>query len=314
MRPAFLLLLVLFFSVAGLAQGQRQFTVVLSAGDSLRNEGDLQGAIAAFKKDYAADSKNLFTVYNMACAFAMSHQADSAFRYVREALALEDKPGTLISFLTDPDFVNLQQDPRWTGVEEQVLDSVQKATGKTYKDLPLAKRLLRMRALDQAYYSDLKIAESKTGRRSSVVMALWELKRRINEQNVADLEAIISRNGWPKISQVGRQAASAAFLIVQHSNDTLQRKYLPTLKQLCEEQEAAWPDYALMYDRIQTSANMPQRYGSQVRYNDALKKYELFPLEDPAKVDQWRAEAGLGPLKDYVARWGIEWDGPGSGN
>ena len=34
---------------------------------------------------------------------------------------------------------------------------------------------------------------------------------------------------------------------------------------------------------------------------------ELYPLEDESKVDEWRKEIGLEPLKDYLARTGIKY-------
>ena len=60
-----------------------------------------------------------------------------------------------------------------------------------------------------------------------------------------------------------------------------------------------------MYDRIQVNENKPQKYGSQIKYNNDTKSFELFPLEDESKVDEWRKEVGLGNLAGYVARWGI---------
>jgi len=63
-----------------------------------------------------------------------------------------------------------------------------------------------------------------------------------------------------------------------------------------------------MYDRIQTSDNKPQKYGSQVRLNPNTNKYELYPLLDETKVDQWRKEVGLGPLADYVSHWDIKFE------
>lgn len=63
-----------------------------------------------------------------------------------------------------------------------------------------------------------------------------------------------------------------------------------------------------MYDRIQTNENKPQKYGSQIKYNEATKSYELFPLLDETKVDEWRKEIGMRPLSEYVARWNIKFE------
>jgi hypothetical protein len=291
---------------------QAQVIMQLSPGDSLRQEGNLKGAIEAYRQAYAEDSLYVFTLYNMACAYAVCNMKDSAFKYINKALSptLDFDLRNILSTLTDPDFIKLHDDPRWSKVENRVITTVESLLGTPIRDVPLAKRLLRMRALDQAYYGDLKIAEAKTGHGSSVVAALWDLKTRINDKNLEDLEQIIKDNGWPRISQVGSQAADAAFLIIQHNSVEKQKKYLSTLKKLCEEKEATWQSYALMYDRVRTWEDKPQRYGSQVRFNEGSKRYELFPLEDATMVDKWRAEAGLGPLAEYVSRWDIKWEAP----
>ena len=34
----------------------------------------------------------------------------------------------------------------------------------------------------------------------------------------------------------------------------------------------------------------------------------LMPLADPERVDMRRKEVGLGPLAEYMSRFGLEWD------
>ena len=95
--------------------------------------------------------------------------------------------------------------------------------------------------------------------------------------------------------------------MIQHADLEKQQKYLPVIEALCKAGEAQWQDYALMYDRIQTSIGKSQRYGSQVRFDDQTQQYELFPLEDASKVDEWRKQAGLKPLSAYLKNWNISW-------
>ena len=54
--------------------------------------------------------------------------------------------------------------------------------------------------------------------------------------------------------------------------------------------------------------NLPQRYGTHA-YLDRGKGStdQLYPLEDEARVDEWRKEIGLEPLKDYLTRKGIKY-------
>jgi len=279
-----------------------QFTIIMSTADSLRENGDLAGAIEEFKKIFAKEPNNQLNIYNYACALSVTRQADSAFKYLTIAIDMD----TMIAPLTDPDFLYIRENPKWDLFEKKLIFMLQKKINKPCKDIEYAKKLWKMQALDQAYYSDIDIAEKKIGMKSTVVIALWDLKDRINKQNQIELEQLIESKGWPKKTEVGEQAASAAFLIIQHSDNEKQKKYLPVIKKLCEQNEADWQSYALMYDRIQVYDNKPQKYGSQITYNDQTKKYELLPLEDETKVDEWRKEIGLVPLSDYVSQWGIE--------
>ncbi len=297
-------ILLLMLAGSTYAQTTTQFEIVLSEGDSLREAGDAKAALEAYKKIYIKNPKDIVNVYNYACLLSVSRQLDSCFKYIRIAAKLD----TNLSILTDSDFLHAMEDKRWDAFATEVAEMVQYKAKVKIKDLAWAKKLWKMKAMDQAYYGDIQTAEKKIGRNSTVVMSLWDAKEMLNEQNRTDLEAMVAAKGWPKISDVGNTGAGAAFLIIQHSDNDKQKKYLPTIKVLCEQKEASWQSYALMYDRIQTHEQKPQRYGSQVRYNDKTQKYELFPLEDEAKVDEWRKDAGMGPLAEYVAHWDIKWE------
>lgn len=305
MTPSKTLLTIIILAIAAIAKSQTSMiTIVRSPADSLREAGDLKGAIEEFRKIYGANPKNENNLYNFACALAITNQIDSCFKYLNIAIELD----TSTSALTDPDFISIKDDKRWLELENRVVSMLNIKFNNPYKDVDYAKKLWRMQAKDQAYYSEIEIAKKKTGNNSTVVRALWRLKNIYNDENQKELEQIIEQKGWPKISSVGGRAAGAAFLIIQHSDIEKQKKYLPTIEKLCSEKEASWQSYALMYDRIQTNENKPQKYGSQVLYNDKTAKYELFPLLDESKVDEWRKEIGMQPLAEYVARWDIKFE------
>lgn len=308
---------VLLLAPAAYAQ---EFTIIRTPGDSLREAGDMYGAIQAYKKSiapgniYTPDDKSpersmlATNTYNLACAFSRTGQLDSALKYLDQYVQLDRDSENMA--LTDPDLINLRQAKGWPATENRIVAKYCAKSKTKITDPAYARTLWHMRAKDQAYYQEIQEAEKKTGQTSAVVLALWDLKRVINEENQRQLEALIREKGWPKISQVGRGPATAAFLVIQHADLAKQQKYLPTIEALCKMDEAHWQDYALMYDRIQTSTDKPQRYGSQVRFNNDSKKYELFPLEDASKVDTWRKEAGLQPLAEYLAHWKITWPEP----
>lgn len=280
------------------------FTINMSTADSLLKEGDLNGAIKEFHKLYLSDPNNANNLYNYACALSQAKQNDTCFKYLQLAVRLD----TSIVALSDADFLYLRKDKHWLQFEDELIRKLELKNKKPIKDLTYAKKLWKMCALDQAYYRDITIAEKKIGMNSTVVNALWDLKDIINNKNQKELERLIQNKGWPKISAVGHNASSTAFLIIQHSDIAKQKIYLPTIKKLCEVKEADWQNYALMYDRIQVSENKPQKYGSQIHFNQKTQTNELYPLENESKVEDWRKELGMESLADYLSMWDIKFE------
>lgn len=296
-RISFFCCLTFFISTEAGAQ-------FLKKADSLYNEGQLILAIEAYKESYNIDSSDDNNIYNLACAFAQAGMPDSAFKY----LYITANLNSVETSLADPDFLPLKKDKRWDVYENYLVALIQQKYDHPIADEDYARKLWRMKALDQAYYRDLELLRKKADTNASAEKTLWQKKEVLNKQNQKELEVLIAKKGWPKISQVGNSAAAAAFLIIQHSELALQKKYLPVIKNLCEKLEAVWSSYALMYDRIQVSEKKPQRYGSQVNLNPQTNKHELFPLEDESKVDEWRKEIGMQPLANYLMNWDIKWE------
>lgn len=312
-------LAALFLSVSSLDAQENafSFSIVLTPGDSLRDVGDLHAAIGAYKisiapgdiynaENNSAERSVYFAdMYNLACAFSRMGQQDSALKYL-ERFTAESKD-SVGEALTDPDFVNIRSASGWSKLESTIIRNYSAKSHFSIKDLDYARKLWHMHAIDQAYYDDITLAEQKTGKTSTVVLALWDLKKKLNEENQKELVKLIREKGWPKRSVVGASSAGTAFLVIQHSDLARQQEYLPVIKDLCRTGEAGWQEYALMYDRIQVGLGKPQRYGSQIRYDPVTRKNELSELENPEKVDEWRKELGLQPLSAYLANFRIEW-------
>jgi hypothetical protein len=117
--------------------------------------------------------------------------------------------------------------------------------------------------------------------------------------NTERLSAIVEQHGWPTNSLVGADGANAAWLLVQHADkDTkFQRKCLDLMVKLPKD-EVSQRDLAYLTDRVLLHEGKKQLYGTQMTIADG--KWEPQPLEDPAHVEQRRAEAGLEPLAEYI--------------
>jgi tetratricopeptide (TPR) repeat protein len=276
----------------------------INKADSLVNEGDIRGAIEEYKKILNLNPGDSRTVYNYACVLSRSSQADSAFRYLNLAVRLNPSATPL----TDPDLLALREDKRWSDFENNLITMLNEKNGNTIKDIGYAKSLWRLLCWDQYCFYETGIAARKLGPDSPVVTALRRFQNMINEKNLKDLECLLSQKGWPKRSEVGTEAAGAAFFVLQHSNAEAQEKYIAMFEKCCKENEADCQQYALMFDRIRMNQNKPQRFGTH-SYLDPGKGRtdELYPLEDDTMVDLWRKEIGLEPLKVYLDRTGIKY-------
>ena len=305
MKPAKLVLTALLLAVYNYAVSQPAQNRGNKA-DSLMNEGNVPGAIAEYKRLYSLNPNDQMIVYNYAAALSVDNSVikkfDSCFKYLN--LAVESD--TSVAALMDPSFIPAREDRNWPVFENRLISMLNVKYKNPYRDIEYAKALWRLGAYDQAYFNEIGIAFRKLGMRSSVASALWKLKFMIQEKNQQELEKLVAAKGWPEIRDVGREASMAAYLVAMHTNDGSQKKYLPMIKQRCEENELPWQRYANIYDRCLFNENKPQKYGTHTRFNEQTKSEELYPLEDETKVDEWRKELGLEPLAEYLARLNIK--------
>ncbi len=276
----------------------------ISKADSLVNEGDIKGAIAEYKKMNLMNPGDATIAYNYACVLSRGSQADSAFSYLNLAVKSNPSAGPLI----DPNFVALREDKRWSDFENNLILMINKNNGDAIKDIEYAKSLWKLLCMDRYCFYEVGIAVRKLGPGSPVVAALRRLQTMINDNNLKELESLLSQKGWPRRSEVGPEASGAAFFVLQHSNAVAQQKYISMFEKSCRDNEASWQQYALMFDRMRMNQNKPQRYGTHTYLDPkAGPVNELYPLEDETKTDEWRKEIGLEPLKDYLARTGIKY-------
>lgn len=129
------------------------------------------------------------------------------------------------------------------------------------------------------------------------LMAIETEKR--DHANTAMMKKIVAKTGWPKISQVGEEAANNAFLLVQHADDdpAFQLQVLRLMQPLAAKHEVDSENFALLSDRVSLVVSGKQRFGSQM----TCVKGHLEPgaLEDPAHLDQIRKSVGLPSMAEH---------------
>jgi hypothetical protein len=119
---------------------------------------------------------------------------------------------------------------------------------------------------------------------------------RFDKKSTAELKEIVKEIGWPTIGKVGEEASKAAWLIVQHSpNAKFQQNCLELMEQCLDDIDPK--NYAYLKDRLLVQAGKPQVYGTQSKLDKKTGKTQLYPLQDPDKVNALRKEVGLEPLE-----------------
>ncbi len=303
-NPPLMLFTIVLFTFNLLCEGQtirynEQFKGLEKSADSLKKKQQFNLAIKDRLEIDRIDSSYTSNLYELAALYSLTRKNDSAFLCLTQATASD----STIDLLVNPDFIFICKDARWIDIQNtQILKF--EATNGEFKNLPLSIKLWEMKMKDQSYYVFMDYSKQEQ------VKKYWQIKDSINKINLYELDSIIQQNGWPKLTQVGKDGSVAAFLIIQHADYSVQKKYFHYLKKAVKQHEAYPKDLALLTDRIKLHEKKKQIYGSQIDW-DPITQKEFFnynTLKNPSKVNKRRKKVGLGPIEEYVKIWDITWD------
>jgi hypothetical protein len=171
------------------------------------------------------------------------------------------------------------------------------------KPAPLGKKndlsAERMREIRTEYST--RMVNDQMVRMNGIEHIVAAKMNRTDADNTAALKKLIAEVGWLDVERFGEQASAAAILIVLHSGDIpLMAAALPRIEVDAAAQRIDGGLYAKLYDRLALNLGRKQRFGTQhtvLLVNGVVAgKKKTQPIEDVAKVDQYRAEVGLPPL------------------
>ena len=155
----------------------------------------------------------------------------------------------------------------------------------------LKRELSRRHEQDQAVRTNLT---------DKVTTAEIAAMRTVDEDNTAWLRTRVGEFGWIDVPRFGKEAALAAFLIVQHSGDLpLMLAALPAIECDVREHGLDGQNFALLWDRTQVDLGRRQRYGSQLG-QDGQGRLVVVALEDRARVEELRRSLRMQPLRQYL--------------
>jgi len=155
---------------------------------------------------------------------------------------------------------------------------------------------------------DELLRKSRSETENIELIKLHELMNKQDSINLLNIEKILNEYGWLGKDVIGEQGNATLFLVIQHSDLETQRKYLPMMREALKVGNIKSDDFALLEDRIAMGQGNRQIYGSQIIIDDETGTFYVYPLIEPEKVNERRAEVGLGSIEEYVKKVGINWN------
>ncbi len=165
------------------------------------------------------------------------------------------------------------------------------ARSGTSVDASYRAQLLALAEADQKIREQMRGAFTVQQLQANQGAAKDMVKRMVasQKQNQQALAALIERHGFPDIARAGEDGAHAGFLVAQHATDlAFRERFLQQMEQAAAQGHYDRSDLALFVDRNLVMSGKPQRYGTQHKADGSL-----FEVEDPGRLEQRRAEAGL---------------------
>ena len=282
-----------------------RYWIFIYQGDSLYKKSNYKAAYKAYKKALHIGKDGLIRpahLYNGACCAAKANQKNVAFKWLLQQV-MQKKNWYSDGISNDSDLVSLHNDRRWN----ILMDTLQqrKLNIERNYDKPLQKELKDILEYDQGVRIKY-IAETEKAHPDSVLInCLIKEMEHVDSINLQKVTHILDTRGWVGQRTVGN-AARSIWLVIQHADISIEKKYLPMIRNAVERGDISPDMLGMLEDRINTFEGKKQRYGSQITMNND-GSYSLDPLEDPKMIDQWRESIGMEPICCYVKLYGIIW-------
>ena len=263
-----------------------------------------QAFVAGFS-DTMTSNTDLY-YYGIAAAAKTGH-LDQAFQWLGDYTQLVASPQVNF-YRLQFDLDSLYKDARWPAYLKAMQTKLHAADLNKGYNIELKETLYDLFFLDQKDRILIAPYQQIYGDTSKQMASLWDRIDYYDSLNLEKLLRLWDKNGWISKKQVG-ETAIYQWVIIQHADLSVQKKYFPLLKKAKEVGDIKAGSLALTIDRIRDEEGKKQIYGSQIARIKWQGKYFniISPLEDPAHVDERRKEMGLEPIASYADHFGIKW-------
>ena len=280
-----------------------EYIKLVKAGEAALNTEKFDSCLIYYKSAFEIKQTSfLSTLRGAACAYSADNK-EVLESYLTTAFDLNwDQTKSIFDGYDE--FRYLDNTP----FEEMIISRWEAGAKEAGINLVLMEELKEIGRTDQVHRRAMRGVSDKYGWDSPQMDSLWVLQNEIDSLNQIRIVEIIDEYGYPGSTMVGPSAGSTAFMVIQHSNQEMQEKYLPLLKEQADKNEIRWSSVALMIDRVLLGKGEKQIYGSQVHTDQETGEQYFGAIENPFKIDSIRNTVGLGPLQAYGDNWDIKWD------
>ncbi|MCB0516187.1 MAG: DUF6624 domain-containing protein [Chitinophagales bacterium] len=295
----------IFIFICSLAYGQSTYKTLISEASIYYKEKDYKKSVEKYKEAFKIEQNSGNDVYNAACSAALLGEKNLAFKWLNVAFK-KNNWYNIKHLKKDTDLVSLHESKKW----DKLLNEMQEAIDikEADYDKPLQAKLLAIFDDDQIIRRAYVAARNEFGYQSKQADSLSKIMFYRDSINLIKVTEILDQYGWVGPDKVGEAANQTLFLVIQHADLATQQKYLPMMRAAVKNNNASSKSLALLEDRVALGEGRRQIYGSQIGYDNDTNTSFVLPLDDPDNVDKRRAEAGLGPISEYVIQWNIIWD------
>ncbi len=249
--------------------------------------------VALYKK--AKEMNPDLSMYNAACLASLAGNKDLAFEWLNDALDRGRKVGMYM--LVDSDFDSIRDDERWT-----MLESKADSLGMFPKDKTTACMLMKIYTADQKIRQEYYFAMQKGGNNKVELDSIGRFMGELNNKNSHIVDSLLSIRGWLGYDEVGEEASTAIFLILQHSDIKMIEKYLPAFREAVKVGNSNGEHLAYVEDRYALWSGKKQIYGTQASWDERKQTsvIKLSGIEDSKHVNDRRKAVGLKTLEEYA--------------
>ncbi len=283
----------LFIACPALAQ--QTALELFKKAESLYVKGKYVESADTYDACIEAGAVNPRTYYNAACSSALAGRKGAAFRWLEESI---ERGWRDVSHLNnDSDLESLHSDPRWTPMVQECV-AANESFLKSIEYPKLCLELLEMQETDQMV-REMGHRVDGHGDEDTVHSLHGNDMYDVDARNTARMKEIVEQFGWPTKSKVGREAATAAWLLVQHADaDPVFQRYCLDLMSETAAEEVSTVDVAYLTDRVLVNEGKRQLYGTQFWYQGG--KLVPRPIEDEGNLEKRRQDAGMTSFAEYL--------------